>query len=63
VVTPTNLQWQVVLEVDDYRKKQTKKAEPFDPAFSFFVIEYDLFLKEVLPPVHYQFNQTGAQAA
>jgi len=34
LTTPTYLQWRDVLRVDDYRRKQTKKAEPFDPAFS-----------------------------
>jgi hypothetical protein len=26
---PTTLQWEVDLGVDDYRRKQTKKAEPY----------------------------------
>jgi len=28
-LSPTALQWEVDLRVDDYRKKQTKKAGPF----------------------------------
>jgi hypothetical protein len=31
--SPTYLQYQDDLAVNDYRKKATKKAEPFDPAF------------------------------
>jgi hypothetical protein len=39
----------------------TKKTEPFDPAFSFLLIKYDLFLKELLPPISHQSNQTRAK--
>jgi len=33
-IAPTTLQWGDDLRVDDYRRKQTKKAEPNDPTFS-----------------------------
>ena len=33
-IAPTYLQWRDDLRVDDYRRKQTKKAEPNDPAFA-----------------------------
>jgi len=33
-VTPTNLEWQVNLDGDGYRRKQTAKAEPNDPTFA-----------------------------
>ena len=32
-ITPTTLQWEDNLRVDDYQRKQIKKAEPNDPAF------------------------------
>ena len=33
LLTPTTLQLVVDLGIADYRRKQTKKAEPSDPAF------------------------------
>jgi hypothetical protein len=39
----------------------TKKAKPFDPAFSLLLIKYGLFLKELLPPISHQSNPTRAK--
>jgi hypothetical protein len=37
---------------------ETKKAEPFDPAFSLLWLYVDLFPKELLPPISRKPNQT-----
>ena len=55
-ITPT-LQWEFELGVDDYRRKQTKKAEPNDPAFSLLKLNRDLLLKEFLSPISCQSKQ------
>jgi hypothetical protein len=44
-IAPTTLRWEVDLGVDDYRKKQTKKAETIDPAFALGESNIVLFLK------------------
>jgi hypothetical protein len=43
-------------EVDDYQRKQTKKAEPNDPAFPLIKSNIDLFFKKLLPPISCQSN-------
>ena len=45
MTSPTILQWQVNLVLDDYRRKQTKKAEPNDPDFSLLRLYIDLLFK------------------
>jgi hypothetical protein len=43
--SPTNLRWGDNLRVDDYRRKQTKKAEPNGPASgNCFLLHGNLYL-------------------
>jgi len=42
-LTPTTLRWEVDVGVDDYRKKQRKKAEPNDPAFVLHCVNGNFF--------------------
>jgi len=48
--SPTTLQWGDDLRVDDYRRKQTKKAEPNDPAFPLYQSGWFYFLNFLLSP-------------
>ena len=60
-IAPTTLQWEVDFEVDDYQRKEIKKAESSNPAFSLLSLVQDLFLKELLPPISYETNQPRTQ--
>ena len=60
-VTPTTLQWEDDLGVDDYGRKQTKKAEPNDPAFSLHKSNRELLFKEFPPPISCKSNQPRAK--